>query len=196
MGPLQRPGDAGREADAEVGVTLEPRGECLAHREKEGEAARRRRGRQVEGIPVADEGKVLTASERRRERPGGQPSLAFRGLAGQGPENESRQLVLALVAEPLEEKAPLVDADEACPGGQLLGRRGEEPIPGEERGLGAPPGQLAADDDAGRHEEAGDERDRYDPDQEIGDEADRFPAEEQLEEVVAHHQHQHREGKQ
>ena len=33
-------------------------------------------------------------------------------------------------------------------------------------------------------------------DQQIGHQAHRFPAEEQLQEVVAHHQHQHREGEQ
>ncbi|KAG0751772.1 hypothetical protein G6F24_014042 [Rhizopus arrhizus] len=33
-------------------------------------------------------------------------------------------------------------------------------------------------------------------DQQVRDQAHRFPAEEQLQEVVAHHQHQHREGKQ
>ncbi len=34
------------------------------------------------------------------------------------------------------------------------------------------------------------------PDQQVGHETDRLPAEEQLQEVVAHHQHQHREGEQ
>ena len=34
------------------------------------------------------------------------------------------------------------------------------------------------------------------PDQQIGDQAHAFPAEEQLHEVVGHHQHQHREGEQ
>ena len=33
-------------------------------------------------------------------------------------------------------------------------------------------------------------------DEQIGDDADRFPAEEQLHEVVRHHQHQHREREQ
>ena len=33
-------------------------------------------------------------------------------------------------------------------------------------------------------------------DQQVGDQADRLPAEEQLQEVVGHHQHQHREGEQ
>ena len=33
-------------------------------------------------------------------------------------------------------------------------------------------------------------------DEQIGHQADRFPAEEQLQEVVRHHQHQHREREQ
>jgi hypothetical protein len=37
---------------------------------------------------------------------------------------------------------------------------------------------------------------RPETDQQIGDQPHRFPAEEQLHEVVGHHQHQHREGEQ